>query len=340
MRVRPHRLDESRDEGQSIPPTMRAVVFDEPGAASVMRIATVPVPVPVMDEVLIRVTAAGINPIDAKTRAGRGVSAHLSALPGTLGFDVAGVVVKTPYELHPLPVGTRVFGMVAYPRTPGSYAEYAIASTSSLAVIPDSMSDTDAAAVPLAALTAWQAVVDIALAHQGSRILVHAGAGGVGHLAVQFARHMGAHVTATASGANVSWLRELGADVVIDYSTTRFEEVIGTVDIVIDLVGNVTERTGSRSLQVLRQGGLLVQVPTGSWPEYAAEAAEARVRATSMKVIPDGQTLATIGRLLAEGNVRINVSQVFPLADARRAHAVLEEGHTRGKLVLSMAEPA
>jgi NADPH:quinone reductase-like Zn-dependent oxidoreductase len=155
---------------------------------------------------------------------------------------------------------------------------------------------------------------------------------------VQFAAYFGAHVTVTASARNAPWLRELGASVVIDYTTTRFEEVTGEVDVVIDLVGNVGGDTGTRSLTVLRPGGLYVLVPTGSWPGYAAAAADADVRATSYKVIPDGGALATIARLLDSGSVQVYIEHVFELDEAPEAHRAIETGHTRGKVVLRVSD--
>jgi len=247
-------------------------------------------------------------------------------------------VVASPYESHPFPVGTEVFGMVPFPRSGGTYAEYAVAPTLSVARKPASLSHVEAAGVPLAALTAWGLVVETAHAHEGQRILIHAGAGGVGHFAVQLAAYFGAHVTATGSGGNLAWLRELGASVVIDRTAMRFDEVAGEVDVVIDLVGNVHDETGTRSLSVLRPGGLYILVPTGSWPGYADAAAQAGVRTTSYKVIPDGGVLATIGRLLESGAIQVYVDRVFPLADAAAAHAELEKGHTRGKIVLSVGD--
>ncbi len=319
------------------PATMRAVVFDETGAPDVLRVDDVPVPSPVLSEVLVRVAAAGINPIDAKTRAGAGVSSALS-FPSTLGFDFSGTVVKAPYEAHPLPPGTPVFGMAPFPRTGGTYAEYVVVPTMSVAPKPAALSHVEAAGVPLAALTAWGLVVETARAHEGQRMLIHAGSGGVGHFAVQLAAYFGAHVTATGSAHNAAWLRELGASVVIDYTTTRFEDVAADVDVVIDLVGNVHDDTGTRSLTVLRPGGLYVIVPTGSWPGYAEAAAAAGVRATSYKVIPDGSALATIGRLLDSRSVRVFVDRVFDLAGVAAAHTALEEGHTRGKIVLRVGD--
>lgn len=319
------------------PAEMRAMVIGEPGGPEALGEASVAVPSPVLSEVLVRVVAAGINPIDAKTRAGAGVSGAVDAYPATLGYDFSGVVVKSPYEAHPLPPGTPVFGMASFPRTGGTYAEYVVAPTLSIARKPAALSHVEAAGVPLAALTAWGLVVETAHAHEGQRILIHAASGGVGHFAVQFAAYFGAHVTATASGRNASWVRELGAAVVIDHTTTRFEDVVADVDVVIDLVGNVQGDIGTRSLRVLRPGGLYILVPTGSWPGYAEAAAEAGVRATSYKVVPDGGALATIGRLLDSGAVQVYIDRVFDLGDAASAHRELELGHTRGKIVLQVA---
>lgn len=320
------------------PAEMRAAVIDSTGSPDVLHVATVPVPSPVLSEVLVRVVAAGINAIDAKTRGGAGVSGAISGYPAVLGFDFSGVVVHSPYEAHPFAPGTPVYGMLPFPRSGGSYGEYAVVPSLSLARKPASLSHVEAAGVPLAALTAWGLVVETAHAHEGQRILIHAGSGGVGHFAVQFAAYFGAHVTATGSARNASWLRELGASVVIDYTTTRFDDVIADVDVVIDLVGNVHDDTGTRSLRVLRPGGLYILVPTGSWPGYAEAAAAAGVRTTGYRVIPDGGALATIGRLLDSGAVQVYVDRVFDLADAAAAHAELERGHTRGKIVLRVSD--
>lgn len=338
MRFRSTRPETALQPAPAVPETMDAVVLDAPGPASALRVEEVAVPTPVLSEVLVRVVAAGVNPIDAKTRAGRGMSSAIPSWPSVLGLDVSGVVVRAPFDAHPFPVGTEVYGMVAVPRTPGAYAEYAVVPTLSLARKPVSLSHVEAAGVPLAALTAWGLVVETALAHQGQRILIHAGSGGVGHFAVQFAAYFGAHVIATGSPRNLGWLRELGAAEVVDHTSTRFEDVVDTVDVVIDLVGNVHDETGTRSLTVLRPGGLYVMVPTGSWPGFAEAADEAGVRATGYTVIPDGGVLATLGRLLESGAIQVYVDRVYPLDEAAAAHRDLERGHTRGKLVLSVGE--
>jgi len=255
-----------------------------------------------------------------------------------LGNDFSGIVEEAPYEAHPLQPGTEVYGMGMVPRMSGAYAEYVTVNAISVAKKPSTLSHVEAAGVPLAALTAWGMVVETAKAHEGQRMLIHAGAGGVGHFAVQFAAYFGAHVIATGSARNAGWLRELGAAEVLDYTAVRFEEALDPVDAVIDLVGNVHDDTGSRSLRVLRPGGIIVNGPTGSWPTMAEEAATAGVRATGYRVVPDGSTLAIISRLLESGDVRVFVDQVFDLEDAADAHRAIESGHTRGKLVLKVSD--
>lgn len=339
MRFRSSRPEASVEApGPPLPETMRAAVLDAPGAPEALHTATVPTPSPILSEVLVRVVAAGINPIDAKTRAGRGASGAITAWPATLGYDFSGVVVEAPYEGHPFPVGTEVFGMTPTPRTPGTYAEYAVVPSLSLARKPTSLSHVEAAGVPLAALTAWGLVVETALAHANQRILIHAGSGGVGHFAVQFAAYFGAHVIATGSPRNLDWLRELGAAEVVDHTAVRFEEAIADVDVVIDLIGNVQDDTGTRSLEVLRPGGLLIEVPTGGWVGFREAASARGIRSTGYKVIPDGSALATIARLLDSGAVRVFVDRVFDLEDAADAHRELEKGHTRGKIVLRVSD--
>lgn len=318
--------------------TMRAALLDAPGTPEVLRIAEVERPTRVNAEFLVKVHAAGVNPIDAKTRAGRGVAAGIASWPAVLGNDFSGVVVESPYDAHPIKPGDEVYGMSMVPRIPGTYAEYATVPAMSIARKPKALSHVEAAGVPLAALTAWGAVVDVGRAREGQRVLVHAGAGGVGHFAIQFASFFGAHVVATGSSRNLGWLRELGANEVIDYTTTRFEDDLDPVDTVIDLIGNTLDDTGSRSLGVLKTGGLIVNVPSGSWPTLHDDAAEAGVRSSEFKVSPDGTTLAVISRLIDSGDIRVYVDQVFDLDQVADAHTALETGHTRGKIVLRVAD--
>jgi NADPH:quinone reductase-like Zn-dependent oxidoreductase len=318
--------------------TMRAALLEQAGGADRLQVGEAPVPDRVNAEFLVKVVAAGVNPIDAKTRAGRGVFSAIKSFPAVLGHDFSGVVVESPYAAHPIKPGDEVFGMVMVPRFSGSYAEYVSVPSLSVVRKPSTLSHIEAAGAPLAALTAWGMVVEVAKAHEGQRMLIHAGSGGVGHFAVQFASYFGAHVIATTSSPNVSWLRSLGAAEVVDYTTTRFEDVVRDVDVVIDLIGNVHDDTGSRSLKVLRPGGLIVNAPTGSWPTFQDEIAVAKVRGTDFKVAPDGNALAVICRLLESSNVRVHVDKIFPLDQIAEAHRLLEAGHTRGKIVLKVAE--
>ncbi len=320
---------------------MRALVIDQTGGADELHIAEVPDPIRINDEVIVRVVAAGVNPIDAKTRAGRGVAAAIPSYPAVLGADFAGVVESVPYSAHPLQPGDRVYGMGRVPRVGGSYAELIAVSSLGVTRMPTTLSFAEAAAVPLAALTAWGAVVDTARVHDGQRMLVHAGAGGVGHFAVQFAAYFGAIVTATCSASNAEFLHELGARRVVDYTSERFDEVVSEQDVVIDLIGNVKDATGSRSLDVLRPAGLIVSVPTGAWPAMAEEAAERGIRSTGYTVAPDARTLSVITRLIDDGAVRVQLDRELPLEAGAEAHRLIEAGHVRGKVVLRVApDPA
>jgi NADPH:quinone reductase-like Zn-dependent oxidoreductase len=318
------------------PATMQAVVLDAPGPAEVLHLAEVATPVRINAEVLVKVSAAGINPIDAKTRAGKGVSAAIPRFPWVLGNDFSGTVVESPYEGHPLKPGDEVYGVSSTPRGMGSYAQYVSVPSLQVTRRPRRLTAVEAAGIPTAALTAWGLVVDVAKAHEGQRMLIHAGAGGVGHIAVQLAAYFGARVIATASGENVGWLRQLGAEQVIDYMATPFETIVSDVDVVLDLVGNVHDDTGRRSLSVLRQGGLIINVPTGSWPGFVDEAEGAGMRATTFKMSPDAACLAVISRLIDSGDLSVHIDEVFPLDQAAEAHAVLEGGHVRGKIVLQV----
>src|SRR4051794_12988555 len=275
-----------------------------PGAEP--RLSDVPVPQPAGAEVLVRVVAAGIGPLDA-------VAAEDPAAPPTvLGHDFSGTVVEAPYEGFWLQPGDDVFGVSGYPRAGGSFAEYAVVPAANLTLKPKQLSHVEAAAVPVAALAAWGVVVDLVHAHEGQRVLIHAAAGGVGHLAVQLAAYFGARVMATASGGNVEWVRWLGAERGLDYHQTRFEDEVRDLDAVIDLVGDDALHTGPRSIGVLRPGGLLVTVSGPGWPTLHEDAERAGIRATGYRVAPDAHTLAVLGRLLDAGDLGVSVADVLP----------------------------
>jgi NADPH:quinone reductase-like Zn-dependent oxidoreductase len=316
--------------------TMRAIVQEGRGGPEILQVATVPRPAPLPTEVLVRVHAAGINPVDWKTREGNGTAAMTGESPRILGWDVSGVVEEVGFGVTTLAVGDEVFGMPWFPREAGGYAEFVTAPSRQFARKPAAISHEEAAAIPLAGLTAWQTVVDTAAVASGQRVLVHAAAGGVGHLAVQIAKSRGAYVIGTASAARHTWLRELGVDELVDYNEVRFEEAVADVDVVIDLVGDAHGATSTRSLEVLRPGGLLVAVPAGVSPELAAAAQEHGVRVTPFLVEPDGAALGEMADLINLGKLRIEVERVYDLDDVAEAHRQGETDRTRGKLVLRM----
>lgn len=317
--------------------TMRAVTQDTFGGPEVLKIAQVPRPTPLPTEVLVRVHAAGINPVDWKTREGAGMAGVLGEPPFILGWDVSGVVEEVGFGVTVLKPGDEVYGMPRFPLAAGGYAEYVTAPARQFARKPATISHEQAAAVPLAALTAWQAVVDTADVRPGQRVLIHAAAGGVGHFAVQFAKQLGAHVIGTAGSSRHDWLTKLGADELIDYNAVRFEDVVRDVDVVIDLIGQHHDDTDIRSLQTLRPGGLIVAIPAGVSPQLH-DAAQARgVHATPFLVEPDGPALTRIAGLIDAGEVAVEVEDTYPLEQVAAAHARGEAGRTRGKLVLRVA---
>ncbi|GGP53741.1 NADPH:quinone reductase [Saccharothrix coeruleofusca] len=317
--------------------SMRAVVQHAIGGPDVLSVEQVPRPEPLPTEVRVKVHAAGINPVDWKTRAGSGMAGVLGEPPFTLGWDVSGVVEKVGFGVTTLREGDEVYGMPWFPRAAGGYAEYVTAPARQFARKPSSISHEQAAAVPLAALTAWQALVDTAHLQSGQRVLVHAAGGGVGHFAVQFAKHLGAHVIGTARAGSHDWLTKLGADELVDYTAVRFEDAVSDVDVVIDLVGDLHDNTSTRSLDVLRPGGLLVAIPAGVSPELAAAAEAKGKRVSPFLVEPDGPALTTIGSLIDSGEVVVEVEEVFPLERVAEAHTRGESNRTRGKLVLHVA---
>jgi NADPH:quinone reductase-like Zn-dependent oxidoreductase len=311
---------------------VKAVVMREFGGPEVLEVKEVERPKPIPTEVLVRVTAAGINPVDWKTRERGGRREAIGDPPMILGWDVAGTVEQVGGGVTRFAPGDRVFGMPWFPRLAKANAEFVTAPSRQLAFAPDALPDAYAGGLPLAGLTAWQTVVDTAGVGEGDRVLIHAAAGGVGHLAVQVAKARGAHVIGTARSEQHDFLRELGIDEQIDYETEAFEESISEVDVVIDLVG--TEEYGLRSLQILREGGVLVEVPSGVNESVLAAAEEEFKRATGFLVEPDHLGLESLAALAEEGRLRIVVDVTFPLERAAEAHEYLQSGKARGKVVL------
>lgn len=310
---------------------MLAVTQDALGGPEVLKVTEVDRPVPGPTEVLVRVEAAGVNPTDWKSRARGG---FLGEPPFTLGYDVSGVVVDSGIGQALYEPGDEVFGMLRYPYGNGAYAQYVAAPSRHFARKPSQVDHVHAAAVPLAGLTAWQALVDVAGLRGGQRVLVHAAAGGVGHLAVQIAKARGAYVIGTASAGKHEFLRGLGADELVDYRTTDFAEAVRDVDVVLDGIGG---EYGLRSLRTLRRGGTLVTLPLSELDERLhAEAAERGVRSAAMLVEPDHAAMRSLAALMEAGRLRPEVSAVLPLAEAAKAHELGETGRTTGKIVLTV----
>ncbi|UFS72515.1 NADP-dependent oxidoreductase [Geomonas sp. RF6] len=310
---------------------MKAVRFASYGGPEVLVQEEVPLPDPGPGEVLLRVHAAGVNPIDWKVRAGHLKESLRSQLPLIPGWDVSGVVEKVGIGMVGVTEGEEVYGMMNFSRD-GAYAEYAVAAAEDLAPKPSSLDHVHAAAVPLAALTAWQGLFDVADLRPGQSVLIHGAAGGVGHFAVQFAKWKGAWVIGTSSSRNINVVGELGADELIDYEKAAFDEVLSDVDVVLDTQGGEIQR---RSWPVIRTGGTLVSTVSLS---VSNSAAERGVRGELMLVRPDANELAQIAALIDSGDVRPLVSNIIPLAEAARAQQLSQTGHVRGKIVLRVRE--
>ncbi|GAA3984874.1 NADP-dependent oxidoreductase [Streptomyces sp. NBC_01352] len=310
--------------------TMRAISQDVLGGPEVLKQVEVERPRPRPNQVLIRVRAAGLNPTDWKHRATGG---FLGEPPFVLGWDVSGVVEAVGIGVATFKPGDEVFGMLPYPYGHGAHAEYAIAPVRALTHKPSVIDHTQAGALPLVSLTAWQALVENADLQPGQRVLIHAAAGGVGHVAVQIAKARGAYVIGTASAGKHDFLREIGVDETIDYRETDFAETVKDVDVVLDTLGG---ETSLKSLRVLRPGGLVVSIlPVGSDDLYQ-EAERLGVRALRMLVDADRAGMRAIADLVAQGKLRPTIAHTFPLADAAEAHALGDTGRTTGKLVLTV----
>ncbi len=316
-------------EAQSEKAMMKAIVAHEYGGPAVLKYEDVPVPEPKENEVLVRVIASGVNPADPLIVSGKYAKEFGTHLPLIPGYDIAGVVEKTGAKITKLKVGDPIYAYVLWG---GGWAEYAVATEGEAAVKPTLLTYTEAAAVPLAALTAWQALIDTAQLRTGQAVLIHGGSGGVGSFAIQIAKTRGAKVIATASTENQDLLKELGADVAIDYTKTKFEDVAKEVDVVLDTVG---KDTLTRSYGVVKKGGIVTSLR--GRPDQA-ELDKHGIRGAPIAVKPDANELKEITRLIDEKKIKPIVSQVLPLTEAVKADEQAETHHTRGKIVLRIAD--
>src|SRR5438874_1708732 len=310
-------------------PLMKAVVAHEYGAPEVLKFEEVPPPKPQDDEALVRVIASGVNPADPLTLSGKYAREWETKLPLIPGYEIAGIIEKTGVKFTSLKPGDAVYG---YPTFGGGWAEYVVVKEREVAPKPKSLSFVEAAAVPMGALTAWQALVDVAQLHAGQTILIHGGSGGVGSFAIQIAKVRGARVIATASTANQDLLRQLGADVAIDYTKQKFEEIAKDVDCVLDPVG---KDTLARSYAVLKKGGIILALVGQPDPE---ELKKHEIRAAGIWVKPNPKDLSEIAQLIDAGKIKPIVSQIRPLSEAIAAEQQAETHHTRGKVELRIAD--
>lgn len=306
---------------------MQAICVHEYGESDVLKLETIAQPEPQPNEVLIRVQAAGVNPLDWKIRAGFMKEIFPMPLPFTPGMDVAGTVEAIGADVQAFQVGQAVYGELKM----GAYAQFATAPQDAIALKPKTLDFVQAASVPMVAMTAYQALFDHADLKPGQTVLIHAASGGVGMFAVQFAKWRGAHVIGTASAANTEFVRSLGADQVIDYKATPFEQVVQNVDVVLDTLGGDTQ---ARSYSVLKPGGILLSTPA---PPDAQKAQERGIRAEMVNMEISASLLEEIANLLDSGQVKTVIAQTFSLSEARQAQELSQSGHVRGKIVLQIS---
>ena len=308
---------------------MKAVVAHEYGAPEVLKFEEASRPKPNEDEALVRVIASGVNPADPLTLSGKYAREFGTHLPLIPGYEIAGVVEKTGANVTKLKVGDAVYG---YPTFGGGWAEYITVKEWEVAAKPKTLNFVDSAAVPMGALTAWQALVDVAKLQPGQTVLIHGGSGGVGSFAIQIAKARGARVIATASTPNQDLLKQLGADVAVDYTKTKFEDVAKDVDAVLDPVG---KETLARSYGVVKKGGIVMSLVARPDP---AELEKRGIRGAAISVHPDAEDLAEIAHLIDAGKIKPIVTQVLALSEAIAAQQQAATHHTRGKLVLRIAD--
>ncbi|HEY4193949.1 MAG TPA: NADP-dependent oxidoreductase [Mucilaginibacter sp.] len=308
---------------------MKAIRIHHFGSPDVLELDEIEIPQPAEDEVLIKVYASAVNPVDQKIVAGQAQEKFPSKLPLTIGWDVSGVIEQAGNKVRNFSIGDEVYGR-PFPTTNGAFAEYLVIKANQITLKPKSLDHLNAAAVPLAGLTAWQGLFKFGHLQKDQRVLIHAASGGVGSFAVQFAKWKGAYVIGTGSGENLSFIKQLGADEAIDYKTQRFEESIEAVDLVFDLIGKDTQQ---RSLQIIKPGGRLI---TTVMPQYQQDAKELNIHLEGFTAQSYPEDLEEIAGLIDQGMVSPVVSSVMSLEEARQAEQLSAKGSTRGKIVIKV----
>jgi NADPH:quinone reductase-like Zn-dependent oxidoreductase len=313
---------------------MKAIILKESGGVDNLVSTEIEIPSPKKGEILIKVKAISINPVDIKTRKGAALYNTLKENgPVILGWDVSGEVIELGEGVTSVEVEEEVFGMVNFPGHGKAYAEYVVAPANHFADKPDQINHAEAAASCLAALTAWQVLTQQLKVQAGEKVVIHAAAGGVGHFAVQIAKYLGAFVIGTGSDANYDFVKELGADEYVDYKNEKFEEVIKDADVVFDTVGGDNPL---RSLNVLRKGGRLVAIAGGVTDEVKKLAETKGLKASAYMVQSNGDDMEQLAELLEAGTIKPYISKVFSLDQIGEAHKHIETGRTRGKIVISL----
>ena len=312
---------------------MRCIRYSHFGGPDVLEWCEVPLPEPGPGQVRLRVAGAGVNPIDYKTRSGLGFAAQAlgASFAFVPGYDVSGVVDALGEGVDDRVFGEALYGMVNFPLPAGAYSEFVVAAVSDLAPAPTRVSLAQAAGLPLAGMTAWQALFDVGQLQAGERVLVLAGAGGVGHLATQLAAWKGAHVSATASAAKHDFLRQHGVQQPLDYRDPVALQQSGPWDLILDLMGGAV---GVQALDWLADGGRLVTVPTNTAAQLLERGTAAGRRVLAIRVQPSADQLGELAKWVDAGQLRLHVSATLPLRDASHAHTLIEQGHVQGKLIL------
>lgn len=314
--------------------SMKAFILENTGAPENLQLTALPLPDYNDNEVLIQVKAISINPVDAKTRNGNGMYGRLKEIqPLILGWDISGIVTAVGEKVTAFKKGDAVFGMVNFPGHGKAYAEYVSAPEDQLALKPANISFEAAAAATLAALTAWQAIVHHAKVQPDDTVLIHAASGGVGHFAVQIAKHLGAYVIGTSSAKNRDFVLGLGADRHLDYNTERFEETVSDVDFVLDTIGG---NNIDRSLEVIRKQGTLISIPSGPNEQVTEKACSKGINGSFMLVASNGDDMKSLAALLENGSIKAHVSKTYPFEQMAQAHHDIETGRTVGKIVITL----
>jgi NADPH:quinone reductase-like Zn-dependent oxidoreductase len=308
---------------------MKAIRIHEFGGPDVLELKDIAVPQPKEDEVLIKVYASSVNPVDQKIVAGEAMEKFPTKFPLTIGWDVSGVIEEAGNHVRNFSIGDEVYGR-PFPTQNGAFAEYLVIKASQIALKPRSIDHIQSAAIPLAGLTAWQGLFKFGKLEKGQRVLIHGASGGVGSFAVQFANWKGAYVIGTASADNLAFIKQLGASEAIDHDNQRFEEELSDIDLVLDLIGGETQE---RSLSVIKPGGRLV---TTVMPQFRDEAKEKGITLVGFTAQSYTADLEQIAKLVDNGDVSPVVSAVLSLEDARKAEEMSGKNHTRGKVVIKV----